>query len=134
MTRSRFLLVAVSGLAALSFGWGSLPAATLAVAGEGASLPNRAVDHLSVASPSWHRGAGLLYGEVTVRNRNPYSVVNVIIACDFFDQWGNPIGSKGTTLGTPVPPGKMRFSGIEFPITTRNMQAGACRAVSAERL
>jgi hypothetical protein len=134
MTRSRFLLMGVSGLAALSFGCGPLPTATLAAAEEGAFLPDRAVDHLSVASPSWHRGAGLLYGEVTIRNRNPYSVVNVIITCDFFDEWGNPIGSKGTTLRIPVPPGKMRFSGIEFPITTRNMQAGACRAISAERL
>ena len=127
MTRSIVGLLAAM-LSPLAMGLNSWPA----LAEEGVMA--RAVENLSVARPTWHRGAGLLYGEVTVKNRNTFSVVNVIISCDLFDEWGNPLGSKGTVLRAPMPPGKTRVSGIEFAITTRNMQAGACRAVSAERL
>jgi hypothetical protein len=56
----------------------------------------------------------------------------VIIACDLFDEWSNQIGSKSTTLLImPFPPGETRVSGIEFPMTVRNMQGGACQPVSA---
>ena len=131
MTRS--LAVSLSLFAVFAFcGVGSLPMP--ARAQERPAAPDRPIDKLTVARPSWHRGAGLLFGEVTVKNANAYALVNVIITCDFFDQWGNPIGRKGTALRRPVPPGKTRFSGIEFSITTPNMQAGACRPLSAERL
>jgi hypothetical protein len=127
------ILSALTGMVCLTAGCNP-PGTGLAAAQQAISVPDRAIDKLSVARPTWHRGAGLLYGEVTIKNRNAYSVVNVIITCDFFDQWGNPLGSKGTALRTPVPPGRTRVSGIEFPLTIRNMQAGACRAVSAERM
>ena len=35
---------------------------------------NRLIDKLLVTRLTWHRGGGLLYGEATVANRNPYSV------------------------------------------------------------
>ena len=92
---------------------------------------DRLIENLAVTRPVWHRGGGLLYGEVTIVNRNLYSVRQVIIACDLFDEWGNPIGSKSTALLTPFPPGETRVSGIEFPTTVRNMQGGACRPISA---
>ncbi len=95
---------------------------------------DRSVENVVVSRPTWHRGGGLLYGEVTIRNHNSYSLKNVIIGCDFFDEWGNQIGSKGTALRRPISPGRTRFSGLEFPVTVRNMQGGACRIVSAERL
>jgi hypothetical protein len=93
---------------------------------------DRPIDKLTITRPTWHRGAGLLYGEATVHNRNPYSVKQVIIMCDLFDQWGNPIGTKSTALIRPFPPGETRVSGIEFPTTVPNMEGGACRPVSAE--
>jgi hypothetical protein len=74
---------------------------------------------------------GLLYGEATIVNRNPHSVSQVIITCEMFDERGNQIGSKSTALLIPFPPGETRVSGIEFPTTVRNMQAGACEPVSA---
>jgi len=92
---------------------------------------NRLIDKLLVTRPTWHQGGGLLYGEATIVNRNPHSVWQVIIACDLFDEWGNKIGSKSTTLLMPLPPGETRVGGIEFPMTVRNMQGGACRPVSA---
>jgi hypothetical protein len=92
---------------------------------------NRVIDKLLVTRPTWHQGGGLLYGEATIVNRNAHSVRQVIIACDVFDEWGNQIGSKSTALLTPFPPGETRVSGIEFPMTVRNMQGGACRPVSA---
>jgi hypothetical protein len=92
---------------------------------------NRIIDKLLVTRPTWHQGGGLLYGEATIVNRNARSVRQVIIACDVFDERGNQIGSRSTALFTPFPPGETRVSGIEFPMTVRNMQGGACRPVSA---
>ena len=98
------------------------------------SSSDRSIDNVTVARPTWHHGSGLLYGEITVKNRNPYSLKNVIVSCDFFDEWGNNVGSKGTALRRPIAPGKTRFSGLEFPMTIRRMQGGACRILSAERM
>ena len=92
---------------------------------------NRLIDKLLVTRPTWHQGGGLVYGEATIVNRNPHSVWQVIIACELFDERGNKIGSKSTTLLMPFPPGETRVSGIEFPMTVRNMQGGACQPVSA---
>ena len=111
----------------------SSSAASIAAENQPAAA-DRSIDNVSVSRPTWHRGSGLVYGEVTVRNKNPYSLENVIISCDFFDEWGNKIASKGTALRRPVPPGKTRFSGLEFPKTVRNMQGGACHVLSGERM
>jgi hypothetical protein len=95
---------------------------------------DKSIDNVTIARPSWHHGSGLLYGEITVKNRNPYSLKNVIVSCDFFDEWGNNIGSKGTALQRPIAPGRTRFSGLEFPMKIRRMQGGACHILSAERM
>ncbi len=95
---------------------------------------DRPVDKLRVSRPTWHRGSGLMYGEVTIRNSNAFAVTHVIISCDFFDEWGASIGSKAIALVRPVSPGRTRFSGLEFSLKTRNAQGGACRVLSAERL
>ena len=92
---------------------------------------NRLVDKLLVTRLTWHRGGGLLFAEATIVNRNPHSVWQVIITCDLLDESGNKIGSKSTALPTPFPPGETRVSGIEFPMTVRSMQGGACQPVSA---
>ena len=92
---------------------------------------NRLTDKLLVTRLTWHRGGGLLSAEATIVNRNLHSVWQVIITCDLLDESGNKIGSKSTALPTPFPPGETRVSGIEFPMTVRSMQGGACRPVSA---
>jgi len=94
----------------------------------------RPIDKLSVSRPTWHRGGALLYGEVTIRNGNDFPVTDVIISCDFFDEWGASIGTKATALGRPISPGRTRFSGLEFTMTAHNEEGGACRALSAEPL
>jgi hypothetical protein len=93
---------------------------------------DRPIDNLSVARPVWRRGSGLLYVAITLRNANPYPVWNVIIACDFFDAWGNPIGTRATQINRIFGPGRTRVSGIYFSATTPNTLAGACRPVSAQ--
>jgi hypothetical protein len=95
---------------------------------------DRIRDNITIARPTWHRGGGLLYGEVTIRNHNPYPVTHVIITCDFFDEWGNQIATKGVALGRPIPPGRTRFSGLQFSVSVRNQQGGACRTLSADRM
>src|SRR5215831_6718238 len=54
----------------------------LAVLGQQPVGSNRFIDKLLVTRPTWHQGGSLLYGEATIVNRNPYSVWQVIIACD----------------------------------------------------
>jgi hypothetical protein len=95
---------------------------------------DRTRDNVTVARPTWHHGGGLLYGEVTIRNHNPYTVNHVIISCDFFDEWGNQIATKGVALPRPIPPGRTRFSGVQFSISARTQQGGACRTLSADRM
>jgi hypothetical protein len=99
-----------------------------------ASEADRIRDNVSIARPTWHHGGGLLYGEVTIRNRNPYPVNHVIITCDFFDEWGNQIATKGVALRRPIPPGRTRFTGIQFSTSIRSQQGGACRTLSADRM
>src|SRR6185312_4412661 len=93
---------------------GKYPFSTMAVNAAEPASTDRPIDKLTVNRPTWHQGGGLLYGEATIDNRNPYSVRQVIIMCDLFDEWGNPIGTKSTALLTPFPPGATRVSGIEF--------------------
>jgi hypothetical protein len=135
-------LIWVSGTLGLllmtaSFGYPFMTASAAAAArSQQAAAPeaDRTRDNVSVARPTWHHGGGLLYGEVTIRNRNPYTVNHVIISCDFFDEWGNQIATKGVALPRPIPPGRTRFSGIQFSISARTQQGGACRTLSADRM
>ena len=93
----------------------------------------RAVDRVSVAWPIWRHGSGLLYGSMTFKNGNSFPVWNVIVACDFFDEWGNPIGTRATVIRRVFGPGRSRIGGIYFTAIRPNMEAGACRVVSATR-
>jgi len=120
-----------------SFGYPLMSASAAAAAQSqqpAAPEADRTRDNVSVARPTWHHGGGLLYGEVTIRNHNPYTVNHVIISCDFFDEWGNQIATKGVALRRPIPPGRTRFSGIQFSISARTQQGGACRTLSADRM
>lgn len=91
----------------------------------------RAVDQVSVGWPIWRRGSGLVYGSMTLRNANPYPVWKVIVACDFFDQWGNLIGTRATMIRRVFSPGRARVGGIYFTAARPDMEAGACRVISA---
>jgi hypothetical protein len=96
-------------------------------------------DKLAVGSPHWHRGSGLVYGTIGFRNGNDYPVRDVTLGCDFFDEWGNPIGTKMTTIRRVVSPGRTKISGIYFTLIfanrlRSNALAGACRIISAKRV
>ena len=95
-------------------------------------------DKLAVGAPQWHRGSGLVYGTIAFTNRNDYPVRDVTVACDFFDEWGNPIGTKMTIIRRMVSPGRTKISGIYFTLIfanrlRSNALAGACRIISAKR-
>lgn len=94
---------------------------------------SRAVDRVSVAWPIWRHGSGLLYGSMTFKNANPFPVWNIIVACDFFDEWGNPIGTRATVIRRVLGPGRVRVGGIYFTAIRSNTVAGACRVLSATR-
>jgi hypothetical protein len=125
------LLLAFAAARWPEFGFGLTTAATAQDARPTGRF-GRPIDNISVARPVWRRGSGLLYGAITLRNANPYPVWNVIIACDFFDEWGNPIGTRATVLNRIFGPGRTRVGGIYFSARTPNTLAGACRPVSAQ--
>ena len=93
---------------------------------------DRPVEKLSLSRPSWERAGGLLVGELTLSNDNDFPVNNVIIACDFFDASGNPLGTRGTAIRRIFKPGKSRIGGVEFIRLARDMQGGTCRTLSAK--
>jgi hypothetical protein len=93
---------------------------------------DRPVEKLSLSRPSWERAGEFLVGELTLSNGNDYPVSNVIIACDFFDASGNPVGTRGTAIRRIFKPGKSRIDGIEFIRFAHDTQGGACRTLSAK--
>jgi hypothetical protein len=95
---------------------------------------DRPVDRLSLGHPFWRRGAGLVYGAMALRNQNDYSVKDLIIGCDFFDEWGNLVNRRATWIPRPFSPGRTWVSGIYLTLPSRNAQAGACQIISAKRV
>jgi hypothetical protein len=68
---------------------------------------DRPVEKMSVEEPSWGRGGGLLIVDLTVNNGNEYSVKNIIIACDLFDDSGAQVGSPGTMIHRTFSPARL---------------------------
>jgi hypothetical protein len=98
------------------------------------SLPSvNPVDRLRVGRPRWRRRDDLIYGDMTIRNANRYSVQNVTVACDFFGKWGNQVDTKTAEIPLVLDRGRTRVRGIHFNVSVPNMQGGACRVVSATR-
>ena len=93
---------------------------------------DRPVDKLSLGRPSWERAGGLMVGDLTLSNGNDYAVSKVIIACDFVDASGHPLGTRGTAIRRIFEPGETRIGGIEFIRFARDLQGGACRTLSAK--
>jgi hypothetical protein len=104
------------------------------VAAEELPIPDRPIDKLSLSDPFWRRGAGLVYGAMALNNENSYSVKDVIISCDFFDEWGNLIGRRATGIRRIFGSGRSWISGVYLTLPSRNAQAGACRIISAKRV
>jgi hypothetical protein len=98
------------------------------------SMPDRPVDKLSLGHPFWRRGGGLVYGSMALNNQNSYAVKDVIISCDFFDEWGNLAGRRATGIRRIFSSGRTWVSGIYLTLPCRNAQAGACRIISAKRV
>jgi hypothetical protein len=98
------------------------------------SMPDRPVDKLSLGHPFWRRGGGLVYGAMALNNQNGYAVKNVIISCDFFDEWGNLVGRRATGIRRIFSSGRTWVSGIYLTLPSRNALAGACRIISAKRV
>ena len=92
------------------------------------------VDRLRVSRPRWRHRGDLIYGDMTIRNANRYSVHNVTVACDFFGKWGNQVGTKTAEIPLVLDRGRTRVRGIHFNVSVPNMQGGACRVVSAMRV
>jgi hypothetical protein len=92
------------------------------------------VDNLSLGHPFWRRGAGLVYGSMALKNQNDYSVKEVIISCDFLDEWGNLIGRRATGIHQIFNPGRTWVSGIYLTLPSRKAYPGACHIISAKRV
>ena len=126
------LALTVIGILAIARMEGGVAALTTSVAAQTRFGIDRPVDRLSVERGVWHRGAGLLYGSMTLTNRNRYPVWKVIIACDLLDRSGQRVGTRASGIGRVFQVGRTRVSGIYF-IAGDHIQGGPCRVLSAER-
>jgi hypothetical protein len=122
----------VIGLLAIACIEGGDAALTTSVAAQTRFGIDRPIGRLSVGRPVWHRGSGLLYASITLRNRNRYPVWKVIIACDFLDQSGRRVGTRASGIGRVFHVGRTRVNGVYFAAGS-HIHGGPCRALSAER-
>jgi hypothetical protein len=122
----------VIGILAVARLDGGVAALTTSVAAQTRFGIDRPVDRLSVGRSVWHRGSGLLYGSMTLNNRNRYPVWKVIIACDVLDRSGRRVGTRASGIGQVFQVGRTRVSGIYFTASD-HIQGGPCRVLSAER-
>lgn len=120
-------------LAGMSLGYNGL-GLVVPVTAQELPMPDRPVDKLSLGHPFWRRGAGLVHGAMALNNQNDYSVTDVIISCDFFDEWGNLIGRRATGIHRIFGSGRTWVNGIYLTLPSRHAQAGACRIISAKRM
>jgi hypothetical protein len=126
------LALTVMGVLAIACIEGGGAALTTSAAAQTRFGIDRPIARLSIGRPVWHRGSGLLYGSMTLINRNRYPVWNAIIACDFFDRSGRRVGTRASGIGQVFQVGRTRVSGIYF-IAGGHIEGGPCRVLSVER-
>jgi hypothetical protein len=126
------LALTVMGVLAIARIEGGGAALTTSAAAQTRFGIDRPIAKLSIGRPVWHRGSGLLYGSMTLTNRNQYPVWNVIIACDFLDRSGRRVGTRASGIGRVFQAGRTRVSGVYF-IASGHIEGGLCRILSAER-
>jgi hypothetical protein len=103
------------------------PGAKPATPGTAARAP---VDKFSVVSQNWHRFPGLAVADITFQNANDFRVRDAVISCEFFDDKGKLIATRGSTVFQSFPPGKKKIDGVEFSLREKNAVPGSCRVIS----
>jgi hypothetical protein len=91
------------------------------------------VEGFGIISQIWHpqeEHRGLAVAEITFENKNPFSIYEPTIACEFFKPSGELIGSRGTHIHMVFPPGTTEIKGIEFAVGDKDALPGSCRVVA----
>jgi hypothetical protein len=119
-------------------GW-SLTAAAAQTRGLNFTPPAAPPTTVAAKQPRWRREGGFLIADIILDNRAEFPVHNVILACDFFDEGGLPLGKRRSLVLQPLSPGANWIEGIEFTMLKDNgldadMRGGPCGVTSAEHL
>ena len=102
-----------------------------AYAGKG---PDNPVDKVTVVQQEWRREGKTMLANVTFYNRNGFSVKNVIVKCEVYEQTQMPQTRRGITVKRVLPPGRTTVSDLAFSIVTNDAQGGSCQVLSAQKV
>jgi hypothetical protein len=114
-------------------GFAFVLAASATAAGMQGVCAQSPVEGFHIASQVWHSQElhrGLAVAEITFENKNPFSIYEPTIACEFFKPSGELIGSRGTHIHMVFPPGRTETKGIEFGVGDEDALPGSCRIVA----
>ena len=92
------------------------------------------VGKVTVVQQEWHREGKTMLVNVTLDNRNGFSVKNVIVNCEIYEQPQVPQNRRGVTVKRVLPPGRTTVSDLAFPIAANDAQGGSCQVLSAQKV
>jgi len=92
------------------------------------------VGKVTVVQQEWHREGKTMLVNVTLDNRNGFSVKNVIVNCEIYEQPQVPQNRRGVTVKRVLPPGRTTVSDLAFPIAANDAQDGSCQVLSAQKV
>ncbi len=88
---------------------------------------------LSIVSQEWRQDGKFLILDITFQNDNPFPLKGVIVSCEIRGDKAKPSDNRPQTIRPVLAPGKTTVPGLEFSITGKTAQGGACTIAAAER-
>ncbi len=99
-------------------------------AGEPSDSP---VGKVTVVQQGWHREGKTMLANVTLDNRNGFSVKNIIVNCEIYEETQVFQSRRGVTVRRVIPSGRTTVSDLAFPIAANDAQGGSCQVLSAQK-
>ena len=104
------------------------------VPGYAAKPSDNPVGKVTVVQQEWRREGKEMLVNVTLHNLNGFSVKNVIVTCEIYEETGVPQDRRGITVRRVLRPGRTTVSDLAFPIASNDAKGGSCQVLSAQKL
>ena len=104
------------------------------VPGYAAKPSDNPVGKVTVVQQEWRREGKEMLVNVTLHNQNGFSVKNVIVTCEIYEETGVPQDRRGITVRRVLRPGRTTVSDLAFPIASNDAKGGSCQVLSAQKL
>jgi hypothetical protein len=102
--------------------------------GHAANPPDSLVKKVTVIQQEWRREGKVMLANITLENGNKFSVKNVIVTCEIYEEIRMPQNKRGVTVRRVLPPGRTTVSDLAFPISSNDAQGGSCQVLSAQKV